>query len=265
MQFIQSAGHFLIMLFDAYRFPILFAFLFAEADGVFLPVPGDTFLALAASQQGHPPSLGYAFAVLAIAIVAVNLGALSLFTIMKHGGRRFVERYGKYFFLNSKRLNRLEQWYRHHGNLAITVGWLIPGTRILTAAVAGLADVSYRVYVPFALLGSLIWALAVYGVGTLIYFEGPAVNTTLSHVAGSVFVIAVAVAVIAIVVVNVWHGNHHRRRFNVDDLNFLPALEKGARAVGQVVEHEVQSIERGAKAVAEHLSGTVEQQSDRNS
>ncbi len=136
MSLAQSIGHFLLMLFDAHQLPVLFALLFAEADGVFLPIPGDTFLALAATR--HPPSLAYALVIVGIAIIAVNLGALVLFSIMRHGGRRFVERFGKYFFLNASRLNRLEQWYRRRGNIAITLGWLIPGTRILTAGLANL-------------------------------------------------------------------------------------------------------------------------------
>jgi membrane protein DedA with SNARE-associated domain len=254
MSFFQTWGHALLTLFDAHQFPVLFALLFAEADGVFLPIPGDTFLALAATQ--HPPSLGYALALIGVAIVAVNLGALVLFTIMRRGGRRFIARFGKYFFLNAQRLNRLEQWYRKRGNVAITVGWLIPGARILTAVLAGLANVSYRVYIPFALLGSLLWASAVYGIGTLIYFTGPELGNTLSHVAGNIILLAAVGIILVLAMVNIWHGNHHRRRFSLESLNFLPALEKDARSLAQGVKHEAQTIEK-------HLVKPDEPRSDR--
>jgi membrane protein DedA with SNARE-associated domain len=256
MQFLQSIGHTLLQLFDAHQLPVLFALLFAEADGVFLPIPGDTFLALAATQ--HPPSLGYAFLVIGIAILAVNLGALGLFSIMRHGGRRFIERYGKYIFLNANRLNHLEHWYSKRGNIAITVGWLLPGTRIFTAVLAGLANVSYRVYVPFAFLGSIVWACAVYGIGTLIYVEGPAVGTTLTRIGSSAFVIIALIAVLGLIGFNVWHGNQHRRRFRLATLKFLSALEHDAQAIARDVQHETQVIgqrvERGAQSIAKRIN-----------
>ena len=256
MRFFQSIGHALLMIFDAHQLPVLFALLFVEADGVFLPIPGDTFLALAATR--HPPSLGYAFAVIGIAIVAVNMGALILFSIMRHGGRRFIERFGKYIFLNANRLNHLEQWYSKRGNMAITLGWLLPGTRILTAILAGLANVSYRVYVPFAFLGSLLWACVVYGIGTLIYFEGPALGTTLVHVGSSAFFIFDIVVALTLIVLNIWHGNQHRRSFRLAALKFLPALEKGAHSIVQNVKHDAQvigqQVEHSAQTIAKRIS-----------
>lgn len=257
MQILQTIGHFLLSLFNAHQLPVLFALLFIEADGVFLPIPGDTFIALAATQQ--PPSLPYAFAVLGIAIIAVNLGALVLFSLMRHGGRRFVERYGKYFFLNAKRLNNLERWYSKRGNLAITIGWVIPGMRILTAVMAGLANVSYRVYIPFAFLGSLIWVAIVYGIGTLVYIEGPALGNTLSQVLGNGFVIAAIVIVLGLVAFNVWQGNHHRRRFTLDALNFLPALEKGVKAATAEVKHDVRIVEHQATNAVQHAANVAQQ------
>ena len=248
MPILQSFGQFLLGLFNAHQFPVLFALLFAEADGVFLPIPGDTFLALAATQ--HPPSLLYAFAVLGVAIVAVNLGALVLFSLMRHGGRRFIERYGKYLFLNAKRLNRMEQWYSHNGNFAITLGWIIPGLRILTAVMAGLANVSYRVYIPFAFLGSLLWAAIVYGIGSLIFYQGAAVGNLLSQVFGNLYILVAIAIVLALIAINVWRSNQQRRRFTLETLNFLPALEHEARTLG----HDLHTAEKRATViVTDHI------------
>jgi membrane protein DedA with SNARE-associated domain len=196
--------------------------------------------------------------VIGIAILAVNLGALVLFTLMRRGGRRFVERYGKYIFLNANRLNHLEQWYSKRGNIAITVGWLLPGTRILTAVLAGLANVSYRVYVPFAFLGSVLWASAVYGIGTLIYIEGPSVGSTLTRIGSNAFFIVAIIVVLGLIVFNVWHGNQHRRSFRLAALKFLPALEKGAQTIARDVKHDTQVIgqrvERGAQSIAKRIN-----------
>ncbi len=265
MQIIQNLAHFLLSLFTAHEFPVLAALLFIEADGVFLPVPGDTFIALAASQ--HPPSPEYSLAVLVVAILSANLGALVLFSLMHHGGRAFVERYGKFFFLNSKRIARLEGWYQRNGDVAITLGWVIPGTRILTAVMAGLANVSYRSYLIAAFFGSVLWACICYGIGVLIYFEGPTFGTVLSHVLGSVFLIAILVVIVGAIAFNIWHGNRNRRRFSLADLTFLnsikrgvQAVEKGARVMGQEVVKGAHAVEKGVANEAHTLQKQVQDQ-----
>jgi membrane protein DedA with SNARE-associated domain len=265
MQIIQTLAHFLLSLFNAHEFPVLAALLFIEADGVFLPVPGDTFIALAASQ--HPPSPAYSLAVLGLAILSANLGALVLFSLMHHGGRTFVERYGKFFFLNSRRIARLESWYQRHGNVAITLGWVIPGTRILTAVMAGLANVGYRSYLIAAFFGSILWATICYGIGVLIYFEGPTFGTTLSHLLGNAFIIAVVAVIAGAIAFNVWHSNRNRRRFSLADLTFLnpikrgvQAVEKGARAVEKGVVQGAHSVEKGVVNEAHTLQKQVQDQ-----
>ncbi len=122
---------------------------------------------------------------------------------------------------------------------------------------AGYVSVSYRVYVPFAFLGSLLWASAVYSIGILIYFGGPALGDTLSNLVGHIFLIAAAIVLLALITLNVWHSNHHRRRFTLEALSFVPALENDARGMAREVKHEAQAIERhiehGAQGVAKHI------------
>jgi membrane protein DedA with SNARE-associated domain len=265
MPILDHLIHFLLSSFNAHEFPALFVLLFVEADGVFLPVPGDTFIALAGSQ--HPPSLAYSFAVMATGILAVNLGALVLFSLMRRGGRAFIERYGRFFFLSSRRIGRLERWYQQHGDVAITLGWLIPGMRVLTAVMAGLAGVSYRRYLPYAFLGSLLWTSVVYGIGTLIYFEGPAFGSMLSHTLGSAFVIVVLFVVVDVIVYNLWHAIRQRKLFNLADMPFLDtiksAIQQGAQVVESHAEALQQQIREQTQALVERLttpeSGQVEE------
>jgi membrane protein DedA with SNARE-associated domain len=95
----------------------------------------------------------------------VFIGSSLLFFVMRHKGRPLLEKYGKYIHLNRGRLDMLERWFVRRGRLAIILGRLIPGLRIPTTIMAGLADVSYSVYAPTAALAAVIWSLFYFWIG----------------------------------------------------------------------------------------------------
>jgi membrane protein DedA with SNARE-associated domain len=73
--------------------------------------------------------------------------------------------------LHPQRLERMERWFQRRGPLAIICGRLIPGLRIPTTIIAGLSDISYRVYAPTAAIAAVIWSLFYFFVGALIQRE----------------------------------------------------------------------------------------------
>ena len=73
------------------------------------------------------------------------------------GKRKFIERYGKYFLIDKKKLRAAENWFKKHGKKAVFFGRMLPGIRELISLPAGFSKMNLKDYLLFTFLGSLIW------------------------------------------------------------------------------------------------------------
>jgi membrane protein DedA with SNARE-associated domain len=98
------------------------------------------------------------------------VGAYIAWFIGRAGGRRFVDRFGKYILLSHHDLDRAENWYRRHPRWGVFGSRLLPVIRNFVAVPAGVAEVPLVRFGILTALGSLIWdgamALIGYGVGS---------------------------------------------------------------------------------------------------
>src|ERR671939_1875585 len=95
----------------------IFMIVFLEDLGIPMPIPADVAVVYAGyrlRQHTINPYLA-----VALMVVAVNLAATILFTVVRRGGRPLVERYGRYLHLDAHRLTRPEDWLDRHGAIAI--------------------------------------------------------------------------------------------------------------------------------------------------
>src|SRR6266852_8885901 len=121
-----------------------FVFLLIEEAGVPVPVPGDLLmLVLGVQAHNHRVSLWQAIAVMELATI---LGSTFLYFAARIAGRGLVYRYGPYIRLTPERLDRAERWLTKHGSLAVFLGRLLPGLRIVTAVACGVFAVPPRVF-----------------------------------------------------------------------------------------------------------------------
>jgi membrane protein DedA with SNARE-associated domain len=147
-----------------------FAYLALEEGGLPIPVPGD-FLMLAFGVRAREGSI-VLWQVIAAMEAGTILGSSLLYLLARHNGRALVERFGPLIGIGSAQLNRAERQLQRHGALAVVLGRLLPGLRILTAIACGIFRVPYRVFLPAMAVGSLIYIVAYTMLG---YFAGPAV------------------------------------------------------------------------------------------
>ncbi len=171
----------LLELFYHHEFLILFLLMLVESAGIPLPLPGDSFVALAATRQHF--SLGYEALVTSVILAGTLIGATILFFISRAGGRPLLERYGKYILLEQKRLHQVENWFRRSGRWVIIAGWLIPGLRIPTVVMAGLSGMPYFAFLPMAALACFIWTTLYFWIGVLLATQG-------KHIAHHIIVFA---------------------------------------------------------------------------
>jgi membrane protein DedA with SNARE-associated domain len=147
-----------------------FVYLALEEGGVPIPVPGD-FLMIALGARAREGSI-VLWQVIAAMEAGTILGSSLLYMLARRGGRGVVERYGAFIGIGPAQLDRAERQLQRHGAIAVVLGRLLPGLRVLTAVGCGIFRVPYRVFLPAMGLGSLIYIVAY---TTLGYFAGPAV------------------------------------------------------------------------------------------
>jgi membrane protein DedA with SNARE-associated domain len=110
---------------------------------------------------------------MSIAIICGVLGSLSgaLFNyyLAVRFGRKFLIKYGKYFFINEETINKMEKFFKDHGHISTFSGRLIPAVRQYISFPAGLAKMNIFLFSLYTSLGAAVWVIILVLVG---YFIG---------------------------------------------------------------------------------------------
>ena len=134
-------------------------------------------------------------AVIAIGTLGEVVGAYIAWVIGRTGGRRFVDRLGKYLLLSHADLDRAEAWYDRHERWGVFGSRLVPLVRNFVALPAGVAEVPLVRFGLLTAAGSLIWDGAMAGIGYGLGSEWKAIVHGFSdagYVIGAVAVLAIA-------------------------------------------------------------------------
>ncbi|QII48671.1 DedA family protein [Bacillus paralicheniformis] len=79
-------------------------------------------------------------------------GPLTLYWLGRYGGRPFLERYGKYFFIKPEALEKSDRFFEKHGGFVAFSGRFIPGIRTLISIPCGLAKMNVWVFCMYTFL-----------------------------------------------------------------------------------------------------------------
>lgn len=162
---LQTLEHVLNVL----GYPAVTLFILIESMGV--PLPGESMLILASFYAGANGQLQLPLVILCAAAGAVigdNFGYL----IGRTGGRAFVERFGRFFFVKMKHLESAERFFERHGGKTVFFGRFVAILRIWAAFLAGMNRMNWRTFLVYNTTGGIIWAT---------------LTATLGYLAGSVF------------------------------------------------------------------------------
>jgi len=94
-----------------------------------------------------------------------NLGSIPAFEIGAWGGRKAVEKYGKYIWLNLGHLDQAHRFFERFGSWAILIARMLPVVRTFIALPAGIAKMDRRKFHIYTFLGSLPWCLGLAWIG----------------------------------------------------------------------------------------------------
>jgi membrane protein DedA with SNARE-associated domain len=207
-------------LLDQYGVLAIALFILVEEAGVPIPIPGDVVMLLAGVRAHEGQS--NLWLVVASLELATVLGSSCLYALAGRAGRTAVYRYGRFLRLSPERLNQTEAWLHRRGFMAVVLGRLVPGLRIVTALACGVFGIRYRVFLPGMALGGLIYILAYVLIG---YFVGPPVLRLLDNVHLPLDALG---SLVPLVVLLVWLIRA-RRGLAVDGRVLPRAVDTGAR------------------------------------
>lgn len=142
----------------------IFALMAVESS--FVPFPSEVVLVpagyLIARGEMHP------LLVMLMALLGSLTGALINYYLALLLGLPLLRRYGRYFFISEKSLERLDAFFEAHGPISTFSGRLLPGIRQLISIPAGLARMPLAPFLGYTALGAGLWSLILVMAGYLI-------------------------------------------------------------------------------------------------
>lgn len=154
-------SEFVVNLIGNYGYLGMFLGMVLEA--VIIVIPSELILATGGILAGREIfSLWGAFftGLLGSVFCAIVIYAMGYF-----GGRPFVEKYGKYFFMKKEDLDKCDVWFDKYGMLACFLGRNFPIVRTLISLPIGIMHLPFWRFVFYTTLGSIPWTFAFVYVG----------------------------------------------------------------------------------------------------
>lgn len=137
------------------RFGYFGIFVMTFIESTFIPIPAEITLIPAGFLVAQGEMDGVV--VLVVSVLGTLGGSLCNYWIAYHYGRRILIRYGRYFFINEQKLQKIEHFFDKHGSISAFTGRLLPGVKHFISFPAGLARMNLRNFCFYTMSGGTIW------------------------------------------------------------------------------------------------------------
>ncbi|ADR18192.1 DedA family protein [Calditerrivibrio nitroreducens] len=189
---IQQIASFVVNMIDKTGYFGIAFFMLIESS--FIPFPSEVVVPPA----GYLVSQGKMnmYLVVLSSLIGSVVGGLVNYYLAVRFGRPFILRYGKYFFLGESKFQKVEKFFKNHGEITTFVGRLLPGIRQYISFPAGLARMNLFRFCLFTALGAGIWSIVLAYTG---YFVGTNLDMIKEHINKITIVILPTLVVLVIV------------------------------------------------------------------
>lgn len=165
-------------------------------ESFFAPIPSEMILPF----SGFVASLGSLniYLVIIVATISAYLGSLPFYFLGVWGQdwvNKFLNKYGKYFFINKKDVDLAYKSFDKYGNTIVFFGRLIPIVRTFISFPAGVSKMNFIIFSIYTLAGTMIWSALLGYAGFLL---GDNWNIVIDYISKYEKII---IAVIAIIIV----------------------------------------------------------------
>ena len=86
--------------------------------------------------------------------------AIVIYFMGYFGGKAFVKKYGKYFFMKEDDLEKSDSWFNKYGMLSALIGRNFPIVRTLISLPIGITKQAFIKFLIYTTIGSIPWTLA---------------------------------------------------------------------------------------------------------
>lgn len=128
-----------------------------------IPLPSEIIMPFA----GYLASTGR-FTLWGVALAGAtgcNIGSTLAYRVGASGGRRLVDRWGRWVLVDRDDLARAERFFARFGALAVLIGRLLPVVRTFIALPAGMAHMRQMPFQLYTFAGSFVWCYVLAYVG----------------------------------------------------------------------------------------------------
>ena len=154
-------GDFVIELIKDYGYLGMFLGMVLEA--VIIAIPSELILAtggILASQN-----IFSLFGAFMTGLFGSTFCAIVIYLMGYFGGRPFIKKYGKYFFMKEEDLEKTDSWFNKYGLMASLVGRNFPIIRTLISLPIGIMRLSFFKFIIYTIIGSIPWTFVFVYVG----------------------------------------------------------------------------------------------------
>jgi membrane protein DedA with SNARE-associated domain len=166
-QIFDNIINFLILFIQKVGYLGVFIGMFIESTP--FPLPSEVIMIPVGIAAAHQSSNMNIFLVILIGVLGNLFGAIFSYMVAASFGRKVLIKIGKYFFISEKVINKMENFFYHHGTISIFVSRLLPGFRHLISFAAGTAKMNFNLFCFYTTLGSTLWTSILVTLG---YFIG---------------------------------------------------------------------------------------------
>ena len=163
-------------------------FLLMTLESTFFPFPSEVVIIPA----GYLAYLGQMniFLIWICGTLGSLFGALFNYYLAYFLGRPFIDKYGKYFFINKKNMEKADLFFEKHGGATTFFGRLIPGVRQYISLPAGLTKMNVFKFSIYTTIGAGIWVAFLIALGYIIGVNYALVQQNILYITlGIIFII----------------------------------------------------------------------------
>ena len=177
----------------------IFLMMFLESS--FFPFPSEVVM-IPAGYLAYKGEMNIYIAIV-VGILGSLAGALFNYYLAVKFGRKFLIKYGKYFFIKEPTIVKMGEFFKSHGHISTFSGRLIPAVRQYISFPAGLARMNLFIFCIYTSLGAGIWVIILTLLG---YFLGD--NQALIQEYLHSIIIGI---LISLVVLGIWYYNRVKK------------------------------------------------------
>lgn len=152
-EFLSEIINFIVESVGNFGYLGIFLMMFLESS--FFPFPSEVVM-IPAGYLAYKGDMNIYIAIF-MGILGSIAGSLFNYYIALKLGRNFVIKYGKYFFFSEKSMEKMEDYFKKHGEISTLLGRLIPVVRQYISLPAGLSKMNLTKFCFYTGLGAGIW------------------------------------------------------------------------------------------------------------